>query len=133
MSIIKLFINQLQNFFVIVSLFFLSFNTLPAFAQDSLIPDPCPPQGCPVTGSNLPEDVSRQEVADLILFVANILTYVIGALAVLFIVIGALLMVIGKGEVGAKLIKNALIGLVVAILVLHSSLSHRFSSTRYIP
>lgn len=94
----------------------LSFASLPTFAQSDLVPDPCPESGCPITGGDVPTDVSREEIADVILSIANILTYVIGALTVLFVVVGALLMVIGKNELGVKMVKNALIGFIISIL-----------------
>jgi hypothetical protein len=98
--------------------FYLVFGiaTIPTLTQDALLPNPCPDQGCPVIGDGSLSNATRGDIAQVILTIANLLTYIIGALAVLFIVLGGFLLVVGKGETGWKFIKNSLIGLLISIL-----------------
>jgi hypothetical protein len=90
-------------------------SSIPASAQVAL-PNVCPPGGCPIIGNRSFSNYTKEDVALLIIFVANILTYFVAALAVLFIVFGGILMIVGRGEAGWLMIKNAVIGLVVAVM-----------------
>jgi hypothetical protein len=89
-------------------------TTVPSYAQVSL-PNVCPPGGCPLIGTRRFENYRKEDVAALIIFIANLLTYFVGALAVLFVIFGGILMIVGRGDEGWKLIKGAFIGLIVAI------------------
>jgi hypothetical protein len=90
-------------------------SSVPTHAQINL-PNVCPQGGCPLIGNRTFSNYRKEDVAVLIIFVANILTYFVGALAVLFIVFGGIMMIIGRGDAGWMMIKNAVIGLVVAVL-----------------
>jgi hypothetical protein len=89
-------------------------TSIPAQAQVSL-PNVCPSGGCPLIGTKKFENYKKEDVAALIIFIANLLTYFVGALAVLFVIFGGILMIVGRGDEGWKMIKGAFIGLVVAI------------------
>jgi Type IV secretion system pilin len=89
-------------------------TSIPAQAQVSL-PNVCPSGGCPLIGTKKFENYKKEDVAALIIFIANLLTYIVGALAVLFVIFGGILMIVGRGDEGWKMIKGAFIGLVVAI------------------
>jgi hypothetical protein len=91
----------------------LSFS-VPSYAQVAL-PNVCPENGCAVIGNKKFENYKKEDVAALILLVANLLTYFVGALAVLFIIFGGILMIVGRGDDGWKMIKGAVIGLIVSI------------------
>jgi hypothetical protein len=95
--------------FMILSLFSVS-----AFAQ--LTPNTCPDTGCPTIDVSSVEINSREDIARFIIRAANLLTYVVIALSVLMIVYAAFLFVIGKADVGWAIIKNCIIGVIVAIL-----------------
>ncbi|MBC7472523.1 MAG: hypothetical protein H7196_04690 [candidate division SR1 bacterium] len=88
--------------------------SVPSYAQVAL-PNVCPQGGCPLIGNRRFENYRKEDIAALIIFIANLLTYFVGALAVLFVIFGGILMIIGRGDDGWKLIKGAFIGLVVAI------------------
>lgn len=111
LSIIKKYILSLVLGVVMISSFAVS---VPSYAQVSL-PDVCPAGGCPLIGNRRFENYRKEDVAALIIFVANLLTYFVGALAVLFIIFGGILFIVGRGDDGWKFIKGAFIGLVVAI------------------
>jgi Type IV secretion system pilin len=61
-------------------------------------------------------NLNQEELAGLILSVAVILVYLIGAVAVLAIIVGGILLIFGKGDQGWSIIKNAIFGLVICIL-----------------
>jgi hypothetical protein len=95
---------------------------IPVNAQINL-PDTCPPGGCPVLGDETidPNSVNEGTVANFILGIASFITYIVIALAVLFLVYGGFLFVTDSGdgkraENGKKILFNALIGLVLAIV-----------------
>jgi hypothetical protein len=89
---------------------------LPVTSQAQVaLPNVCPSGGCPVIGTKRFENFKKEDVAALIIFIANILTYFVGALAVLFVIFGGILMIVGRGDDGWKMIKGAFIGLIVAI------------------
>jgi hypothetical protein len=88
--------------------------SIPTQAQLAL-PNVCPAGGCPLIGNKRFENYKKEDVAALIIFVANLLTYFVGALAVLFVIFGGILMIVGRGDEGWKMIKGAFIGLIVAI------------------
>jgi Type IV secretion system pilin len=92
----------------------LSVVSIPTFAQ--LTPNTCPKSGCPAIDVGSVRINSREDIARFIIRVANLLTYIVVALAVLMIVYGAFLMIIGKADVGWTILKNCILGIIVAIL-----------------
>ncbi len=86
------------------------------------IPQVCPSTGCPVTGDSDLSDADQGTIADFILGIASFVTFIVGALAVLFLVYGGFLFVVNPGgnddnaKKGQTIVKNALIGLVLAIV-----------------
>ena len=112
---INLFKKSIYTFILGVCMIMAVFGTVSASAQIAL-PNVCPAGGCPVIGNKTFSNYRKEEVAALIISVANLLTYFVGALAVLMIVFGGILMIVGRGDAGWMMIKNAIIGLVVAVL-----------------
>jgi hypothetical protein len=115
----KKYFSQIQKFvtvvlITVVSLLSLSVAT-PAYAQSSVIPNPCAKTKCLITNLNL-QGSSKESIADFILTISVLLTYFIGALAVLAIVIGALFLIIGRADQGWGIIRGAVLGLIVSIL-----------------
>jgi hypothetical protein len=95
----------------------------PALAQNNLLPSRqqlCPQGGCPVTG-NSDFRGGRNGVVGFIINIAQLLTFVLGAVAVLFLVWGGAIFITSNGDEGKiknarAIILNAVIGLVVAIV-----------------
>lgn len=95
--------------------------TVPAQAQsrNSNIPDTCR-GNCPLIGNRTISGDERS-IANFIIGIAQALTYIVGALAVLFLVYGGFLFVTDSGdgkraENGKKILTNAVIGLILAIV-----------------
>ncbi len=99
----------------LLAVFMLFGLSVPTLAQE--LPDVCPDSGCALVGGDLDlEELDREEIVALLIQVATFLVFIIGGLAVLAIVIGSLLLIFGRGDQGWALIKNSLIGLVIAVL-----------------
>jgi hypothetical protein len=113
MNILKNLSNILATFSLVFALVF-SVASIPTFAQ--LTPNTCPQSGCPAIDVGSVRINSREDIARFIIRVANLLTYIVVALAVLIIVYGAFLMIIGQADVGWTMIKNCILGIIVAIL-----------------
>ncbi len=81
---------------------------------------------CPVTGSAtgsqfLGTNGSQNNIATFILNIAKFLTYIAGAVAVLFLVYGGFLIIVDNGDEarskkGKKILFNALYGLIITII-----------------
>lgn len=124
MSLLKQYFSKL-SVFLLLSLSLLGL-ALPATAnaQGNFIPGSsqlCSGASCPVIGN--PESVKgdRNSLANLIIGIARFITFVVGALAVLFLVYGGILFVTdnGSGESAKKgktILINAVIGLIIAIV-----------------
>jgi hypothetical protein len=109
--------KKLSVIFATIGIIFglaISTISVPTFAQ--LTPNTCPQSGCPAIDVGSVKINSREDIARFIIRVANLLTYLVVALAVLVIVYGAFLMIIGRADVGWTMIKNCLLGIIVAIL-----------------
>ncbi|NJK71432.1 hypothetical protein HC766_01310 [Candidatus Gracilibacteria bacterium] len=82
----------------------------------------CGGDSCPVTGSSDFDDADQNTIASFIINVASFITFIVGALAVLFLVYGGFLFVVnpGGGDENAKkgqtIVRNAIIGLIIAIV-----------------
>ncbi len=126
----KFWIKQIILWLTLVSAFFalmipvpVKSQSVPANAQPEVI-NPCDESdglgGCLNGFEQFDRPGSDGPVA-LILNISRILTFISGAIAVLFIVYAGFLMVTSSGdkgryEDGLKTLKNAIIGLIVAIL-----------------
>lgn len=94
--------------------------SVPAYAQDAQKAEACRGAGGVWTGTECQFFGQERGVPEIIRSVANILIFIIGALAVLMIIIGGLRYVISAGDsnatAGAKnTILFAVVGLVVAV------------------
>lgn len=108
----------------------LSFTVLPANAQSNgngtgtsgqepIVPSQsqiCGGDACPVLDVGNVKFATKEDFADFIIRIAQFLTYIGVALAVLFLVIGGIQFMLGKSEVGWKTINTTLIGVVVIII-----------------
>lgn len=135
-----LYIFYMSLFYSFVSKFFaslllliaLSFALAPsvAYAQNKpIIPGnnilcknaenaQCPVTGNTTTGLNTPEGIAK-----LIINIASFVTYVVGAISVLFLVYGGFLYVTDTGDdknsgKAKKILVNAVIGLIIAIVAI---------------
>lgn len=116
---ISLHNNVLQNVLTIISLFLIS--PLATFKTGAQY-DPCEVFGNCITGVDQYENTSASRgIIGLILNFVYFLIYIGGALAVLFIVIGAYKMITSAGndasyKSGKESVTNAVIGLILAII-----------------
>lgn len=109
-------VKKYLSAFVLALLTFTLLSSPVHASAQVVLPNVCPAGGCPIIGNRSFSNYTKEDVAILIIFIANILTYFVAALAVLFIVFGGILMIVGRGEAGWTMIKNAIIGLIVAVL-----------------
>lgn len=75
---------------------------------------------CPLFNPETVGELNRESLAVLIISLAQFITFIVGALAVLFIVLGGLMYTIDGGggkraEQGKKMAVNAIIGLVLSV------------------
>jgi hypothetical protein len=98
-------------------------STVASYAQDRLTPNNsaiCPGGNCPVTGDNDFNDTTQDDIVGFIIGVAQFLTFISAGLAILFMVYGGIRYIVaadGDGsESGKKILINATIGLIVAIV-----------------
>lgn len=102
-----------------------SLNSVSAFAQSSNSRDLVPGKDtlcggkCPLVDTDFV--FTKENIANFILSIARFLTYISAALAVLFIVYGALLIVVDDGSgtrsnKGWKTIRSSIIGLILVIV-----------------
>ncbi len=119
----SLFIKKFFTSLALVAALFVSFvsfiPTPTALAGDILPPSSklCPTGGCAVDVKN----GDKNAIVDVIILIANYATYVIVAVSILFLIYGAFLYVTDNGsgdsaKKGQKVLVNAIIGLVIAIL-----------------
>jgi hypothetical protein len=120
--------NVLQNLLIILSLLAISpLGTITSLAQRRQTNqksqyDPCEVFGNCIEGvDNYANTSASNSVISIVLNVVYFLIYVGGAIAVLFIVIGAYNMITGGGDdakvkAGRQTFSNAVIGLVLAII-----------------
>ncbi len=114
MSFIKSLFTLLSPIFLGIVLFS-SLTQVSTFAQ--LVPNTCPESGCPtIDPQSLSNVRGKEDVARFIIRIANIVTYVVVALAVLMIVYGGFLMIIGQADTGWSIVKNCILGVIVVIL-----------------
>ena len=80
----------------------------------------CTGSACGITGGATTFDGGAQGVVKIILTIARLVTYIVGALAVLFLVFGGIRYLTAQDEKGAgdarTVIMNAVIGLIIAIV-----------------
>lgn len=93
---------------------------VPASAQAN-IPSTCRNNDCPLIGNPVKIKGDQNSIASFIVAVAQALTYIVGALAVLFLVYGGFLFVTDSGDgkragSGKQILTNAVIGLILAIV-----------------
>jgi len=122
MKSIKKFITSLMLVFVMMTSVIGGYSLAGALPVDAQvrIPDTCEGD-CPLIGTNVPTNVNENTIVDFILGVAQFVTFIVIALAVLFLVYGGFLFVTDSGdgkraENGKKILFNAIIGLVLAIV-----------------
>jgi type IV secretory pathway VirB2 component (pilin) len=103
--------------FAVIGIFTLGVASMPLQAEAQFVADVCQNGEYCLDFANLQLDnLNQEEVAALILQVAVLLVYLIGAVAVLAIIIGGILLIFGKSEQGWNIIKNTVFGLVICIL-----------------
>ena len=126
--------TQLKKLFAIGLLSILAFSTISGSlitnAGSALLPDGkilCKAKGntgddaCKLSGGSEAEIKGGQDgIVTTIISIARILTYITGALAVLFVVYGGLRYLTAQDEKGAGdarvIIRNAIVGLVIAVV-----------------
>jgi hypothetical protein len=114
MSFLKTLLSALAPFLLVIALFG-SFAQVSTYAQ--LVPNTCPESGCPaIDPKSLSNINGKEDIARFIIRIANLVTYVVVALAVLMIVYGGFLMIIGQADTGWTIVKNCVLGVIVAIL-----------------
>jgi Type IV secretion system pilin len=118
MSIIKKFLAGS----ILALALFAFVSAVPASAQGSLLAPTCGPgtnNPCPIIG-NAQIDGSREGLSGIILTIAQFAVYILGAIAVLFLVYGGFLYVTddgsgSKAKQGGTIFRNAVVGLILAI------------------
>jgi type IV secretory pathway VirB2 component (pilin) len=125
----KLILNSLGkkleffSFFLVIllSLGFVNFS-FPVMAQNNqvdIVPNQnliCGGQQCPTINLENVRFQNRDDLANFIVRVAQFLTYIGVALAVLFLVIGGIQFMIGKPDAGWKAINTTIIGVFIIII-----------------
>lgn len=122
MSLLYSFFTKIFAFAFLVSALTLLMIPSVGFAQVVNLPDACGGKACPITGST-EIDASQAGIAGIILSVASFVTYVVGAISVLFLVYGGFLYVTDTGDdknsgKAKKILVNAVIGLIIAIVAI---------------
>jgi len=126
MSLLKQYFTKLSVFvFLALSLVGLMLPSQ-AYAQGrgGFIPDStrlCGGNPCPVIANPESVEGDRNSLANLIIGIARFVTFVVGAVAVLFLVYGGVLFVTDNGDgnsakKGKLVLINAVIGLIIAIV-----------------
>jgi hypothetical protein len=111
---------------LVASFMFVAVSTISSLGVDAQsIPKRdvlCGAGGCPVTGDRDLSTANQDTIAGFIISIAQFLTFIVGALAVLFLVYGGFLYVFNPGggddnvKKGQSIVRNALIGLILAIV-----------------
>jgi hypothetical protein len=103
---------------IVLSLSLFSLLLAPTiFTHAAITADVCGTENCILGFENVDlNSLDKDGIVKLILSIATYVVFVLGAVAVLAIIWGAILLIFNKGELGWSTIKNALLGLVIAIL-----------------
>jgi uncharacterized membrane protein len=121
MSLTNIFTKLFAALFLIVTLS-LTAISVPTYSQAIPTTDTlCKGGACPVIANPTVANADQNTLAGYIIGVARFLTFIIGALAVLFLVYGGFLYVTDPGTgdgatKGKTIIINAVIGLIIAIV-----------------
>ena len=122
-----MYITQLKKLFSIGLLSILAFSSISGSlitnaATGSLLPKDdiiCDNSACGL-GNSTSVGTGKDGIVTTIISIARILTYITGALAVLFVVYGGLRYLTAQDEKGAGdarvIIRNAIVGLVIAVV-----------------